>query len=95
MTENKEIISKIRDLDLTLQTPKDMNIILNSLSDNFIIKTLRLSNLSNKEIDEETESCAENFKRSRVGTEIKISSANSCFCSSKNLDIEVFYPDAL
>ena len=95
MEGERMITSKLRDLDLTLQTAGDTKVILESLSDNYMIKTVRLSNQSRQRVDEETLKLAEEFKKNRVGTEIRISYTQKQFKKSKNSEIEVFYPDSL
>ena len=91
--ENRKL-SKLRDLELSLQSAGDIKSILEALSNNYMIKTLRLTNTSKENVDEYTENLAKKFKRSRVGTEVIISSSNKSFRSSKINSIEVFYPDA-
>ena len=89
------VASRIRDVDLTLQTPEDIHAVLEALVDNYIIKTVRLTNLSNCKITQETEKLAEAFKNSRVGTEIKMIYSNKKLNKSKISSIEIYYPDAL
>ena len=60
-----------------------------------MIKTVRILSKSKENVDEETEELAENFKKSRIGTEVRISSGISKFKKSKVSSIEVFYPDAI
>ena len=87
--------SKVRNIDLKLQTPEDTHAVLEALTDNYMIKTVRFSNLSNRRISKETEKLAESFKSSRVGSEIRVSFSNKKFSKSKTSSIEVYYPDAL
>ena len=91
--ENRKL-SKLRDLELSLQSAGDIKSILEALSNNYMIKTVRLINTSKEVVDKDTENLAIGFKRSRVGTEIRISSNNKKFNASKTSSIEVFYPDA-
>ena len=91
----RKFSSKLRDLDLKLHKTEDTKIILNALSENYMIKTVRLSNQSRQRVDEETQKIAEHFKDNRVGTEVRISFSNKKFSKSKVSEIEVFYPDAL
>ena len=85
MEGERKITSKLRDLDLTLQTAGDTKVILEALSDNYMIKTVRLSNQSRQRVDEETLKLAEEFKKNRVGTEIRISYTQKQFKKSKKL----------
>ena len=87
--------SRVRDIDLKLQTPEDTHAVLEALTDNYMIKTVRLSNLSKRRISKETEKLAESLKSSRVGSEIRVSFSNKKFSKSKTSSIEVYYPDAL
>ena len=64
--------SRVRDIDLKLQTSEDTHAVLEALADNYMIKTVRLSDSSNCKVSQETEKLAEDFKNSRVGTEIRI-----------------------
>ena len=91
--ENRKL-SKLRDLELSLQSAGDIKSILEALSNNYMIKTVRLINISKGVVDKDTENLAMSFKKIRVGTEIRISSNNKKFNASKTSSIEVFYPDA-
>ena len=93
--EAMSVPSRVRDIDLKLQTPEDTHAVLEALSDNYMIKTVRLSNLSKRRISKETEILAEAFKNSRVGSEIRLSLSNKKFSKAKTSSIEVYYPDAL
>ena len=86
---------KLRDLELWIQSTEDTKTILEALSKNYMIKTVRILSKSKENVDEETEELAENFKKSRIGTEVRISSGISKFKKSKVSSIEVFYPDAI
>ena len=95
--------SRVRDIDLKLKTPEDTHAVLEALTGNYMIKTVRLSNLLNRRVSKETEKLAEAFKSSRVGSEIRVSFGseirvsflNKKFSKSKTSSIEVYYPDAL
>ena len=87
--------NRVRDIDLKLQTTEDTHAVLEALTNNYMIKTVRLSNLSKRKISKETEKLAEAFKSSRVGSEIRLSFSNKKFSKSKTSSIEVYYPDAL
>ena len=87
--------SKVRNIDLKLQTPEDTHAVLEALTDNYMIKTVRFLNLSNRRISKEIEKLVESFKSSRVGSEIRVSFSNKKFSKSKTSSIEVYYPDAL
>ena len=75
--------SRVRDVDLKLQTPEDTHAVLEALADNYMIKTVRLSDSSNCKVSQETEKLAEDFKNSRVGTEIRIITLNKKLKKSK------------
>ena len=92
---NIKTTSKLRDLEINLANTENIKTILTTLSDNYMIKTVRLTSESDELVDYETERLAETFKNNRVGTEIWISSCNKKFKKSKIKRIEVFYPDAL
>ena len=87
--------SRVRDIDLKLKTPEDTHAVLEALTGNYMIKTVRLSNLLNRRVSKETKKLAEAFKSSRVGSEIRVSFLNKKFSKSKTSSIEVYYPDAL
>ena len=89
------ISSRVRDIDLKLQTPEDTYAVLEALTGNYMIKTVRLSNKSNNRVSKETQKLAEALKSSRVGSEIRLSFSNKKFSKSKTSSIEVYYPDAL
>ena len=89
------ISSRVRDIDLKLQTPEDTHAVLEALTDNYMIKTVRLSNLSKVKISEETQKLAESLKSSRVGSEIRVSFSNKKINKSKTSSIEVYYPDTI
>ena len=93
--ETTSVPSRVRDIDLKLQTPEDTHAVLEALTGNYMIKTVRLSNLSNRRVSKETENLAEAFKSNRVGSEIRVSFSNKKFSKSKTSSIEVYYPDAL
>ena len=95
INETSLVASRIRDVDLTLQTPEDIHAVLEALADNYMIKTVRLTNLPNCKITQETEKRAEAFKNSRVGAEIKMIYSNKKLNKSKISSIEIYYPDAL
>ena len=86
---------RVRDIDLKLQTPEDTHAVLEALTGNYMIKTVRLSNLSKLRVSKETQKLAESIKSSRVGLEIRLSFSNKKFSKLKTSSIEVYYPDAL
>ena len=93
IVEGRKQSSKLRDLELSLKSQKDVYKILEALSDNYMIKTVRL-NCQIKNVNAETEELAQQFKSKRVGTEVMISSNSTDPKNAKISSIEVFYPDA-
>ena len=93
VVKKKKQSSKLRDLELSLNSQMDVHKILEALSDNYMIKTVRLK-CHTKNIDAETEELAQQFKSKRVGTEVRISRNNTDPKNARVSSIEVFYPDA-
>ena len=55
--------NSLRDLELNLESNEDTKVILEALSKNYMIKTVRIESNSKIKVDEETEKLAENFKK--------------------------------
>ena len=93
VVEGQKQSNKLRDLELSLIYEKDVHNILEALSDNYMIKTVRLK-CQTKKVDAEIQELAQQFKSKRVGTEVMISCNNTDPKNAKLSSIEVFYPDA-
>ena len=55
--------NSLRDLELDLESNEDTKVILEALSKNYMIKTVRIESNSKIKVDKETEELAENFKK--------------------------------
>ena len=71
--------TSLRDLELSLESPSDVVSVLDSLSSNYMVKTVRLASLSKEKFSEEDEEKGKEFKRKRVGTEVVFSRGDAKF----------------
>ena len=84
--------SRLNDLSLKLENVGDVHRILESLSNNFMIKTVNLE--TSKPVEDTTVKLAEQFRSKRVATEVRINwKGNKRFRLNEKRKVEVFYPD--
>ena len=83
--------SRLNDIELMLEKPRDVKRIIEALQVNYMIKTVKLE--TEERVGIEVEQLVEDFRSKRIGTEVRLNWKNKRFQIWDDRNVEIFYPN--